>query len=215
MLKKTLAPNGFARISHTLSLVEGRYIFAGQKQSGRAGHGYLLAMVIVIAIGTGWWIFDQTPHASIVAYEPLRDRPFIEKLFQQDWYWLTTQQFDPALFDQWLEHKSPTADASTFGILDIKMAQLNHSDVGFIAYFMKSAYEGMILFIDVLPIHRSKRIGRQLLEFALNDLQKRGASIVRLITRPHNTDARRLYDRIGFIKYGETSEYLFYEKKFG
>lgn len=173
---------------------------------------YLLALVVMVLAITGWWFFNSANPATIVSYQAQRDRAFIENLFHRDWYWLTSAQFDPALFDQWLEHKSPTGDASSYGILTIKVAQFDNTDVGFIAYYMKSVYEGMILFIDVQQVYRSKRIGRQLLEFAIADLKQRGANIVRLITRPHNTDARRLYERTGFILYGQTPEYVFYEK---
>ncbi len=174
---------------------------------------YLLSAGIIIAALVGYWFYSAGPRPNIVSYDPYRDRPFIESLFHRDWYWLTAQPYDPALFEQWLGHKSPTADATSFGILDIRVAQINNSDVGFVAYYMKSAQEGIILFIDVQPTHRSKRIGNALLEFAVADLQRRGATVVRLITRPHNVSARRLYERSGFGKYAETPDYVFYQRK--
>lgn len=174
---------------------------------------YLLSAVIIGAVCGGYWLHTIAPPATIISYNSTRDRSFIEKLFQRDWYWLTAQEYDPALLEQWLDHKSPTSDPSAFGTLTIEVAELNGKDVGFIAYYMKSALEGFILFIDVDPAYRKKRIGWQLLEHAAEDLQHHGARWVRLITRPHNFNARKLYERAAFVNYAETPDYVFYQRR--
>ncbi len=174
---------------------------------------HLILSAIIFLSGIGLWLYHQSHTIHILPYEALRDRAFIEKLFHRDWYWLTDQEYDPTLLALWLDNKSPTADPSTFGTLTIHVAQKDHADVGFVAYFLKSAQEGLILFIDVEPMHRSKHIGKALLDFAINNLKARGAKRVQLITRQHNTAARRLYDRSGFSLRGQTADYVFYEKK--
>jgi ribosomal protein S18 acetylase RimI-like enzyme len=81
-----------------------------------------------------------------------------------------------------------------------------------VAYYLKSFYEGTILFLDVNKEFRRQHYAEKLLNYAISDLFDRGVSRVRLITRPTNTSARALYERNGFKQYDTDDTFVHYEK---
>lgn len=76
-------------------------------------------------------------------------------------------------------------------------------------------YGGMWLVIDeahvtniaLLPSHRGRRIGEQLLLAMIDVARKAGISRMTLEVRETNTPARRLYTRLGFVVRGRRPGY--------
>lgn len=68
-----------------------------------------------------------------------------------------------------------------------------------------SAFEGddrsvaWILGLAVHPARRGRGYGRVLLSRSVDLLGEHGADVVRLAVEPDNANARRLYDRLGFV----------------
>ncbi|MHC1697871.1 MAG: ribosomal protein S18-alanine N-acetyltransferase [Geobacteraceae bacterium] len=67
--------------------------------------------------------------------------------------------------------------------------------------------EGQILNVAVQPSCRGRGIGRMLLEAALEQFRKKGATVVYLEVRPTNRTAISLYTRCGFITAGRRKAY--------
>ena len=67
--------------------------------------------------------------------------------------------------------------------------------------------EGQILNVAVHPSYQGQGIGRILVEAALEEFRKRGASFVNLEVRPSNAAAISLYIRCGFITDGRRKAY--------
>jgi len=67
--------------------------------------------------------------------------------------------------------------------------------------------EGEIATIAVREVARGQGIGRRLLEAALNECKRRGATDIFLEVRPGNEIARRLYESCGFRVAGVRPKY--------
>lgn len=67
--------------------------------------------------------------------------------------------------------------------------------------------EGQILNVAVHPSFRGKGIGKLLVRSALEEFEKKGASVVLLEVRPSNTAALSLYRLLGFVATGRRSRY--------
>ena len=72
--------------------------------------------------------------------------------------------------------------------------------VGVVTYYMMSQVLGRILFLIVDKDFRGKRYGEKLLNYAFDELKKRGATSVKLFVRSENASARKLYERVGFVE---------------
>ncbi len=173
----------------------------------------LITIFLSILVGSTATYYFTTPPFSIVEFDYNRDKQFIADQFDADWYWLTAQsrtETDPV--KQFQLHAVSLRYPQTYGKLIIKMMYVKSQPVGFVAYYNKSFYEGVILFVDVNKEFRGKHYAEKLLRYAINDLFDHGVSIVRLITRPTNTSARALYERVGFKQYDIDDTFVHYEK---
>ena len=172
----------------------------------------ILTLALVgCASGLGYYLL--LPRESILDYDRTRDKKFILSLFDKDWYWLSGYSREEANTDIFLEHLSPSIDPGYAGQLIIKVLYADNQPAGFVAYYMKSAREGTILFIDVIHTLRRRHYGRALLDYAVDELRKKGARIVRLVTRPQNIPAQTLYKKAGFKEYHHDDTYSFFEKR--
>jgi ribosomal protein S18 acetylase RimI-like enzyme len=173
----------------------------------------ILAALATVLCAAGLAYYLLLPRESIVDYQIARDKKFILSLFDKDWYWLSGYSREEANTDVFLEHLSPSIDPLYAGKLTIKVMYADKQPTGFVAYYMKSAHEGTILFIDVAHTFRRRHYGRVLLDYAVDELHKKGARIVRLVTRPQNIPAQTLYKRAGFKEYMHDDTYSFFEKR--
>ena len=174
----------------------------------------LLALLVLLS-GGGVAYFIFSPREAIVEYNIQRDKKFILSLFDKDWYWLSGYEREESDTDQFLEKLLPpeSADMRYAGKLQIKMMYVKNQPAGFAAYYMNNAYEGILLFIDVAPEFRRHQYGRMLIDYAVEDMRKQGAGIVRLTTRPQNIAAQTLYKRAGFKEYTRDDVYVSFQKR--
>lgn len=172
-----------------------------------------IVLIGLLILGGGVAYYWSLPQYHVLTYDNDRDRQFIEKLFDKDWYWLTAQSRQETNTDLWFVQKSPSTDQRYHGALIIKVLRVANDPVGFVAYYRKSFYEGYILFIDVVEQHRRKKYGRILLQHAIDDLVHQGVQVIRLVTRPQNLPAQTLYRATGFKEYERNDTYVYFEKK--
>ena len=149
---------------------------------------------------------------NIVSFQADRDTKEILDIFEKDRFWLVSSpDYDPAFM---LKNRAPNKDdARYFGKLNIKVLYEMDKFVGFIAYYMKNFFIGTILFIDVKSEFRGKGYAQQLMQHAIADLKKQGASIITLVTRTSNESAQKLYKRLGFRVAHEEDGYVYFEKR--
>lgn len=170
-----------------------------------------LIATVLLALGLAYYIF--VPRESIIDYNIQRDKKFVLSLFDKDWYWLSGYTREESDTDLFLERMSPSEEPHYAGKLTIKVMYAQKEPTGFVAYYMKSAREGTILFVDVAHTFRRHHYGRKLLDYAVDALKQQGATVVRLVTRTNNMPAQTLYKRAGFREYHHDDTYAYFEKR--
>jgi ribosomal protein S18 acetylase RimI-like enzyme len=177
----------------------------------------ILLLGLGAVVGTGCVYYCGTHEAALATgiYEldKNRDSAFIIKAFKDDWHWLVEgTSFSP---QQMLETRGYPQNGLIRNNLSIKAGYEDGKPTGFVAYYMKSMFGGRILFIWVAPEFRSKRWGRRLLDYAVQDLLKRGATRIELVTRIDNEASQRLYNRYGFKEFNRYAGFVEFEYKPG
>lgn len=154
-----------------------------------------LVALVVLAIGTGLWLFQTAEQIAEFQYE--QDATDVLKIFERDRYWLlASEESDP---DFMLRYLAPNKwDPQYFGKFKIKVLRKEGELVGFTAYYMKSPLLGFIQFVAVNPPFRGKGYAQQLLDYAIKQLKSMGAIRVELLTRTTNERAQKLYKRNNF-----------------
>ncbi len=153
------------------------------------------------------------PH--IFQYQPQRDREAILQLFEENWEWLVAQSPQEYSASYRIDYKAFSKAPSAVNRLSIDVFRMHNATVGFVAYYMKTAYKGFVLFLVVRHAYRGHGIARQLLTHAVEQLRKRGARIIELVTRVDNYSAQRLYERFGFRRVREDSTFITYQYSIG
>ena len=67
---------------------------------------------------------------------------------------------------------------------------------------------GFVHFLDVDEKFRSKGYGLKLLQYALNDLKKQGATQIYLVTRTINYPAQKIYKKADFQETSRTNGFV-------
>jgi len=62
--------------------------------------------------------------------------------------------------------------------------------------------EGHITTVAVHPAYRRQKVGSRLLSELINESRKRGCIKMTLEVRPSNANARKMYEKAGFVSYG-------------
>lgn len=157
-------------------------------------------VVAVLFIGTvigGFYGYYYYQHPAVITdFVDSRDTQFILESFKRDWYWLVEgKDYDPAYM---LANRASSKNPIHKGNFTIKVAYEYDKPVGFVIYMQKKFYLGHIRFIYVAPEFRSKGWSDKLLDYAVQDLIKRGCTKIDLVTRATNHSAMKLYLRHGF-----------------
>ena len=145
-------------------------------------------------------------------YNEKTDRDFILKIFKEDWYWLVSEDSIDFSPEYMLDNKASSRAQNCKNNLTIKLYYQQNYPAGFICYFMKSKYEGYILILAIDKAYRNKGYARALINYAINDLKKRGAIFIKIVTRTNNKAARLLYESVGFVQTSILDGFVYYRK---
>lgn len=168
----------------------------------------IILPIVLGAIAAGITQYIRSGRESIAEYVPWRDRAALLEMINKDWYWLIAQGRDEYSPEARIDKRSPSDDPHDEGLLSLKVMRVDKKTVGFVAYYLKKFYEGVILFLDVASEYRHKGHGERLLRFAVDDLKSNGARVVRLVTRVDNESAQRLYLRTGFSEIERDEQFV-------
>jgi ribosomal protein S18 acetylase RimI-like enzyme len=161
-----------------------------------------------------YWVVYRIPVIPGPLYEfnEQRDARDILAIFERDRYWLlSSDDYSPKYM---LEYKTPSMNSvCDRGKLKIKVLREHDEFVGFVAYYMKTTYQGIILFVAVKNELRGKRYAEKLVHGALLDLKTSGARYIRLVTRVNNTRALNLYKRLEFNEIMRDDTYVYFERQ--
>ena len=101
---------------------------------------------------------------------------------------------------------------SSFNLLsdpnrEVYVARVGEDLAGFIILLMQGAFVGYIQTICVAPEHRRRGLGRQLIAFAEERIFRDSPNVF-LCVSSFNTEAHRLYVRLGYELVGELKDYI-------
>ena len=178
----------------------------------------LLALLLSVGVGGTYYYLQQEQQChhgndDIREYNAADYKPFIQKQFRENWYWLiSSPDYD---INDMMDTRSPNKREPKYrGKMEIKILIKNGVPVGFGTYYMRSDVLGEILFIAVDKDHRGNRYAAELVNYAIDQLRKRGAKTVKLVTRVDNPGAQKVYTRLNFKETHRTKTFVHYRKDF-
>lgn len=158
----------------------------------------LLFAAGIIVTSLGWCALSCVTGPQIIDFKYARDHNALEEIFQRDWDWLVPVSPEHYALDLVLKYRAPQQNPLYAGRLTLKVIYDKEHLVGFVGYYMKSNEEGFLNFLDINPEYRSKGYGALLARYAIDDMIKRGARRITIVTYPHNERALNLYQHLGF-----------------
>lgn len=172
----------------------------------------LIAALIVGAAITILFLYPQGSSKPVIKkFNENKDAEFIADMFNKNWYWLIENPNFSV--DNLLYKMSPTNNPEDFGKEHIDVLYVKNEPVGFVTYHKKNFYEGFLHFLLVDEQQRGKGYAEMLMKHAIDKLKQMGSKVIRLVTRSSNKAAQKLYDKLGFIKYNEQNNFVYYELK--
>ena len=168
---------------------------------------YLYILLVLAAAGVLFFRFEsffnltetihQNSGVQITSFVDKRDRPFIKRLIDEDYYWLVNYpNFD---VDFMLDNNVPAKDKMQYlGKLNIKIITEDGKPAGFLTYFPENFMAAKIQFVAIDKEARNKGYAKKLLENAFAEIKAKGYRTVHLVTRSTNKPAINLYKNLGF-----------------
>lgn len=179
--------------------------------------GAILFACVVVGSGVSYRWYQQGSLSvfadkSIRLYAGGKDRALVTKIFKENFYTLTANPDHD--FDLMLERRSPNKwETKYFGKMDTYMIYDGDRPAGFISFYMRSTYQGQILFLAIDDEFRGKGYAKKLVQFALDQFKRQGAQVVKIATRTDNKVAQNLYGNFfKFVKENEQDGFIFYRK---
>ncbi len=163
-----------------------------------------LAIILLIL----FTMFNRN-NTGIFDYNPKTDREFILNIFAKNWYWLVSENSVDFSAEYMLDNKASSRDRTQD--LNIKVYYEKDQPIGFVAYFMLASHYGRILFIAIEDKYRGKGYSKKLINYAIEDLRKKKASIITLTIRTNKKAARALYTSIGFKETRDDGKFIDYK----
>lgn len=177
------------------------------------------ALSALLVGGGSYWYLHKTPQpiqqqetVTIVNYAPEKHKSFIVGQFKENWYWLISSA-DYDVHYALDTHSPNTYEPQLKGKMDIVVIEEDGKPAGFATFYMRNTFTGDILFIEVAKEFRGKRLAGRLVNYAVKELKKKGAKVIRLATRVNNVKARKLYNRLKFPEVSEKNGFIHYRKQ--
>lgn len=174
----------------------------------------IVAVLLCIALGFAgfqWYVGRRLP-GGMRTYVEMEHKSWIQKQFKENWYLLiSSPDYD---VNYMLDNHAPNKyEPKLKNKMDIIVEHDDQNNpVGFVTYYMRSQFQGEVLFLTVAKETRGKGYARQLMNHAEQDLKQKGAQVIKLVTRTSNTPAQGLYTSLGYEETGRDKEFVFYRK---
>ncbi len=164
-------------------------------------HIILLSLLVALGlVGLFVWKDDQTKRtlAQIRPLDISKDLVPMTVLINANKFLLSERNDFPT--EKFLLWRAPSFDPSKKGQVRIDVIEVDGVPAGFVSFYRKSATAGYIWLLAVDERFRGQGLGKDLMEHALGELKKQGATFATLSTRTLNKAALKLYTRLGFVE---------------
>jgi ribosomal protein S18 acetylase RimI-like enzyme len=172
----------------------------------------VVTVAALIAIST---VYYKIPafQTGIYTFEESRDLAFIIEQFKKNWYWLIPDSMTEFDVESTFKYSSRTSSPQDVGSATVKVWREHGQPRGFIAYYKENFYKGFIWFVVVDEAYRGRGYAQKLVNYALDDLKKQGATTVWMVTRTNNFIAQHVYEKAGFKEVWRDEKYIRYERE--
>lgn len=174
------------------------------------------SVIVALAAGVLYNFIPQPKQEQLISfYDDARDNNEVQQIFKENWYWLIASfpSYEPDYVNYMFRDKNAGLDPRFTGMLNTQVLRENNQLAGLVAYYMENWYAGRILFLAVRDSFRGKGIAEKLLNSAIEDLKKRGATKAVLLTRQSNLRAQKVYKRAGFTEVNRDNDgFVHFEK---
>ncbi|MCA9508859.1 MAG: GNAT family N-acetyltransferase [Myxococcales bacterium] len=165
---------------------------------------FLLGLISVVGIII--WKDDQSEGQKLII------RPFNQKsdlvplstLINANKFMLSENNNFPT--EKFLLWRAPNFDPARKGQAHIDVIEVDGVPAGFVSFYRKSTSAGYVWLLAVDKHFRGQGLGQKLMEHALGQLKQQGARFVTLTTRTINTQALKLYLKLGFVEKSRDEE---------
>ena len=138
------------------------------------------------------------------------DLPFIVKLLTEDAVRVTDDRPDEPFHPRYVTAlRELEADPNQM----MMVAMLDGETVGTVQLTFIPGIAGLgtkrclVEAVHIAPVHRSKGLGSEMIQWAIAQARKRGCGMVQLTSNKKRLDAHRFYERLGFTKSHEGFKY--------
>jgi GNAT superfamily N-acetyltransferase len=138
------------------------------------------------------------------------DLPFIVKLLSDDAVRATDDRPDEPFHPRYV---AALRELETDQNQMMMLAMLGDETVGTIQLTFIPGISGLgtkrclVEAVHIAPAHRSKGLGSQMIQWAIDQARQRGCGMVQLTSNKKRLDAHRFYERLGFLKSHEGFKY--------
>ena len=170
-------------------------------QSLRKRYRFLISVALCGVIIAGYYWLSHDSSTSIHPYDPSKDRAALVNMFKPNAFWLSDdadEQHATDTFEHALDYRASSTNPCDAGNLSIYVYRDEQATKGFVTYYPVSRTAAKILYIAVSDQYRRRGYAEKLMNFALQDLKRRGFHHVELVTRVTNQRAQGLYKKYGF-----------------
>ena len=170
-----------------------------------SGRHYIFFTLLTVIIFGGYFLcirYKKSEGSLIETYQDSRDRRDVIGLFFSNWDWLVAgRPYSQGYVEDMLDKRTPMKNPLYIGALRFRVLRIDNMVAGFTAYYMREKHLGWLLFLVIDERYRGKGYADLMTKDAIAELQKMGASKVRLLTRSTNVKAQHVYRRLGFHEY--------------
>lgn len=152
--------------------------------------------VLVFAAGMHFYKSQYSTHIEPLNYK--RDAAAINKIFEDNRYWLLQEGMDDYSLDYLLINRVSNLSPDQYAKDSVKVLYYKGALAGFITYHKTKFWQGRIRLLAVDQKYRGHGFGLRLMQHALNDLIAQGCTNIFLVTRTNNYPAQKLYRSVGF-----------------
>ena len=155
-----------------------------------------------------------TTQDSFREFDTSKHMQFVKDIFKKDIYWLVaTEEIPDFSVDKTFTYALPSEDPKYWGKLISKVFYEKNEPIGFVSYYKKRPYRGVILFVSIKEEYKGKGYSKKLVKYACKELKNMGCKSVELVTRTNNIRAINLYTGLGFKEYRRDEGFIDFEKK--
>lgn len=149
------------------------------------------------------WIFcaalATTPSITIREFNSSTDTGKVVQLIKTEWKKLfLLPSYDESLVQRMLVNRKPGDTSAHDAKLLVKVLEIEGVFAGFITFFLRNPTIGQIELLAIDQSHRSKGLGRLLIDHARDYFKIHGRSYMQLYVYTSNPKAISFYERLNF-----------------